>query len=108
MNYSLKTPCDNCPFRSDVRPYIHPERVKEIVGQPFSCHKTTTAKGRSNLHPKAQHCAGALILLEKMEEPHQLMRIAERLKLYDRTKLDMGAPVYNSAKEMLEAHKRER
>jgi hypothetical protein len=104
MKYDLKTPCDNCPFRNDVRPYIHGERVEEIVGQQFSCHKTTTCKGRENDHPKAQHCAGSLILHEKEEQPHQMMRIMERLGGYDRTKLNMDAPVYASFEEMIDIH----
>lgn len=39
------------------------------------------------------HCAGALIFLEKRYRPNQLMRISERLGMYDRTKLDMKAKV---------------
>jgi hypothetical protein len=104
MKYDLKTPCAHCPFRSDVKPYIHPERVEEIIGQPFSCHKTTTCKDRGNDHPEAQHCAGSLILHEKMEKPHQMMRIMERLGGYDRTKLNMDAPVYDDANAMISAH----
>jgi len=104
MKYELKTPCSNCPFRSDVKPYIHPERVEEIIGQEFSCHKTTTCKEQDNNHPAAQHCAGSLILHEKMDQPHQMMRICERIGLYDRTKLNMDAPVYDDAEAMIEAH----
>lgn len=70
----------------------------------FSCHKTTTCKGRGNNHKDAQHCAGSLILHEKMERPHQMMRIMERVGAYDRTKLDMDAPVYSDFDEMLDAH----
>lgn len=50
----------------------------------------------------SQHCAGALIFLEKIEEPHQMMRICERLGMYDRTKLDMDAPVFESWYEVEE------
>jgi hypothetical protein len=42
---------------------------------------------------KSPHCAGALIFLEKLDSPHQMMRICERIGYYDRTKLDMTAPV---------------
>jgi hypothetical protein len=34
-----------------------------------------------------------LIYLEKRQQPHQMMRIAERLGLYDYRQLDMQAPV---------------
>jgi hypothetical protein len=34
-----------------------------------------------------------LIFNEKREQPHQMMRICERLGMYDMTKLDMEADV---------------
>jgi hypothetical protein len=104
MKYDLRSPCSDCPFRTDVRPYITVGRVAELPDVPFSCHKTTTCKNRRNSHPDAQHCAGSLIIHEKMDRPHQMMRIAERLRMYDRTKLNMTAPVYNSFEEMMNAH----
>lgn len=97
MKYDLTKPCGNCPFRSDKPFPLHYERVMEITDGllyrniPFSCHKTTTQKGRSSDYKDAQHCAGALIFLEKQERPHQMMRIAERLGMYDRRKLDPAA-----------------
>jgi len=45
--------------------------------------------------PKEQHCAGAMIILEKLDRPNQWMRIGERLGMYDRRKLDMKAPVFD-------------
>jgi hypothetical protein len=112
MSYELTSPCDNCPFRRDVKPYITPARVREIadslVRAEFPCHKTTKfdddgehIPGRNDIH-----CAGALILLEKMEQPSQMMRICERIGMYDASKLDMDAPVYDDFDEMLAAHKR--
>lgn len=101
MNYNLTTPCPHCPFRTDLSYGAFPlDRADEIAegllnNQTFSCHATTTEKGRDNNHPKASHCAGALIVLEKIEQPHQMMRIAERLGMYDRHKLDMEAAVYD-------------
>jgi len=52
---------------------------------------------------ESQHCAGALILMEKMKRPSQMMRIVERLGMYDATKLQMDAPVFSSFEEMAEA-----
>jgi hypothetical protein len=49
-----------------------------------------------------QHCAGAAIILERLERPNQWMRISERLGFYDRTKLDMGAPVFADFDEFIE------
>lgn len=106
MKYDLRKPCNNCPFRSDVKPYIRSERVEEIIGVPFACHKTTKFddEGEHLEHDEERHCAGSLILHEKMNQPHQMMRIMERLGFYDRKKLDMEAAVYDDAYGMLDAH----
>lgn len=109
MKYDLRKPCNNCPFRNDIPPYLHPDRINEIVGVEFACHKTTKHDDDGERmirveHEKEQHCAGSLIMHEKMEIPHQMMRICERLGIYDRTKLDMDAPVYDDISEMIDTH----
>jgi hypothetical protein len=74
-------------------------RLREFADGAFHCHKTgTIAEGADGSEDfvatkDSLHCAGALIFLEKRNAPNQIMRIAERLSLYDRTKLDMKAPV---------------
>ena len=40
-------------------------------------------------------------MLEHNQEPNQMMRIMERLGFYDRTKLDMDAPVFKSYDEFV-------
>lgn len=102
----LVRPCAKCPFRNDIDPYLRPGRVKEIVtglihDQSFTCHETLDERGRET--PRSQHCAGALILLEKHQKPTQLMRIFERLGGYDASKLDMKAPVFKSFGSMMAA-----
>jgi len=120
MNMTMTRPCDNCPFRTDVTPYIRGDRAAEIADAitrrqgTFSCHKTIDhddeeddeAAGNHIPSKDEQHCAGALIMLEHMEQPNQLMRIYERLQAYDRSKLDMAAPVYTSARAFIAAHRR--
>jgi hypothetical protein len=114
MNFTMRTPCDNCPFRSDKIFHLHPERVDEIEEGldrgTFPCHKTVDYSsldedGASECRntEKEVHCAGALILLEKLERPSQMMRIAERLGMYDRTKLAMNAPVFKTFRAMRRA-----
>lgn len=82
----------------------------------FSCHKTVdydSIQWDDDSEPdvgyrhsaEEQHCAGALVLLEKLDKPNQMMRWMERLGAYDRTKLDMNAPVYGSFTEMKNAHR---
>lgn len=117
--YGLTKPCDNCPFRNDIPAFLTKGRVREIERAldrgEFECHKTTFSTGGEfdedghyNRSGKEAHCAGALILLEKLERPSQMMRISERLGMYDRTKLDMDAPVFDTFKEMIAAQEADR
>lgn len=111
--YSLKKPCVNCPFRTDVKPYLRRERAKEIVialdrGE-FHCHETIVdvegEDGEEALGsgPDTKHCAGALIMLEHSESSSQMMRISEQLGLYDPSKLDMTSPVFKRTQEFIDA-----
>lgn len=115
MNYDMKSPCDHCPFRIDIPPYLTTDRIYEIadslVRGEFPCHKTTVAdeetdEGDMWETPNSQHCAGALRLMEAAECPSQMMRIAGRLGIYDPRKIDKTVPVYESWDEMAEAQER--
>lgn len=109
MHFKLTKPCPMCPFRTDCMPGWLSSRAESIAqeviyeGHTFACHETTGVKGE--IPPSGeQHCAGALILAEKMEMPGQMMRIAERLGFYDATKLDMTAPVFDDVEEFIDHH----
>lgn len=113
MNFNLRTPCDHCPFRRDRPGFLRRERAIEITesitsGADFACHKTTRIDPEDDSEmvvvSKSEACAGALILLEKLEKPTQMMRIAERVRCYDRFLLDMDAPVFDDEQEMIEHH----
>lgn len=115
MKFTLVRPCANCPFRTDIPGFLREDRMEEIIdairsGATFTCHETTVLieydDGDDEMTdgPNAQHCAGALIFLERLEEPNQLMRISERLGFYDRTKLDMSAPVPDYEYALVEHH----
>lgn len=77
MNY-IKKPCGSCPYRKDVKPYLTPQRGKELALHAlrhygsFSCHKTTTHDydDEGNSIPleteNSKECAGYLTL--KMSE----------------------------------------
>ena len=69
----------------------------------FPCHKTTREDEDGDLEegPKSSHCAGALLFSEKNDAPTQMMRICERLGMYDRTKLRGADLVFDSLSEML-------
>lgn len=114
--YTLKSPCANCPFRNDNPTYLREERAREIAaslrsGSTFYCHKTVDyvedpeddgTEGRIGSRGRA--CAGALATMEKEGTPHQMVRIAERLGIYDPSVLDMDSPVYDSLTEWVRAH----
>ena len=116
MKYDLTRPCKECPFRTDIRAYLTPARVREICDsliarqQTFSCHKTNNfgEDGDGVETHNSQHCAGALIFLEKLNRPNQMMRIAERMRMYDRTKLHMDAPVFDTPAQMSAAQPKQR
>lgn len=108
MKFDLETPCANCPFRSDVKPFIRPERAVELVGVPsFPCHKTVDYRNSSSgeVTEQSQMCAGYMILHENENSPTQMMRIAERLGVYDPENLDPDAQVYASFEDFIEAHR---
>ena len=111
--YALRRPCENCPFRTDIPGYLRPERAREIAesiacGAEFPCHKTTVPDpDDDSLNVGAEHsqmCAGAMILMEHEQAPNQMLRVAERIGLYDAGKLDMDAPVARSFVEFIRHH----
>jgi len=74
----------------------------------FPCHKTTVEDEDGDLvaNKDSKHCA--LIFMEKIGETTQMMRIAERLGMYDMNKLMSDkravALVFDS-REMIAANK---
>ena len=100
MNYAMTEPCDACPYLNGSG-FTWRSLVQHASGE-FACHKTCELSGESGtFEPKEKslHCAGALIFLEKQNAPHQMMRICERIGMYDRTKLNMAAPVVESPED---------
>ena len=106
MKYDLTKPCATCPFRVETHFSFPESRAEEIVYSQggFACHKGTTEKGRGANHKDAQACAGRLIVLEREDMPDQMMRIAERLGLYDRTSLKMDEPgIFEDVQSFIDA-----
>jgi len=98
MNYDLTTPCRQCPFLQGSG--FTWQQLCDHASGAFPCHKVCDVDDEGVFvqrpNNKTPHCAGALIFNEKLGTPHQLMRIAERLGLYDRSKLNMAAPVVSA------------
>lgn len=114
MKHTMGTPCDHCPFRTDIKGYLRADRVREIAeslfrGASFPCHKTTESweddDGESDRveTDDSQQCAGAEIFLAKQGMSTQMGRIAERLGMKV-AKLNKKAPVCGSVSEMLRVH----
>lgn len=98
MKYTQTTPCKECPFLLSMKKGFSIKRLKEFASNSFPCHKSAEiieGEGGGEYHAKKEsvHCAGALIFCEKRGQPNQMMRIAERLGMYDRTKLNMSAKI---------------
>jgi hypothetical protein len=94
--------------------------VKEIAGnmcspdgKTFACHKTTAdVNGQLAEVSSSRHCAGALIYSENHKNATQIMRIAERLGMYDARKLkaekEIVDRVFDSMKELQKANRENR
>jgi len=115
MNFTLTVACSSCPFRRTGFIPLRPGRVREIAssalkpdGATFSCHKTVEHDddGEHVRRDDEEHCAGFLIFAEKHDNATQMMRIAERIRSYDRTKLQDQDGIFDTLTEMLRAHAR--
>lgn len=96
MKYTLTEPCDACPFLKGSG--FKMAALRAHAAGEFACHKACDVDEETGgfvekANGKTPHCAGALIFLEKRNQPHQMMRICERFGDYDRTKLNMKANV---------------
>ncbi len=87
MNFDLKRPCSNCPFRTEGAIELRPERLPAIVAglladdhSWFKCHKTLHLE--QHAHRDAQ-CVGAMVYLLKVNRPSVSMRVAEKFGLLD-------------------------
>lgn len=119
MRFSLKEPCEQCPFRKS-QGFLNGPRAREIAeavaveNKTFTCHKhlhgdyDDHAEGDESYRPttRDQMCAGAMAFVEKLGVPNQMLQIAERLGLRDPTRLDPAslADVYDSIDDMAAGH----
>jgi len=65
--YFMKQPCNKCPFRMDVKPFLRPafghelaEHATNVFGS-FHCHKTTVSSEDGNnreCDENTKECAG--------------------------------------------------
>lgn len=72
MSSFMKKPCEQCPFRRDVKPFLHPERGDQLAYHAhnpyneFTCHKTTEYNEETEemeVINTSKSCAGFLTLM---------------------------------------------
>jgi hypothetical protein len=113
--FRLRTPCPDCPFRTDRRAYLRPGRAEQIgrdlafYGEAFPCHKTLDydredEDGQPEMTDKTAQCAGAMILLTKIGRTSQIMQVGARFGWFDARQLDLGAPVFDTMEEFVLAN----
>lgn len=91
MRYTKTEPCPDCPFLVGTEHAYSGKRLRQFANGEFPCHKTAKLENDEFIATgDSVHCAGALIYCEKRNRPHQMMRISERLGMYDYTKLSKG------------------
>lgn len=112
MHFDLHVPCGNCPFLRNGGIRLTKPRVKQICrdilsdqGKTFACHKTTADRNGELVEVmSSRHCAGALIFSHKHGNSTQMMRIAERLRMYEPRKLmanqEVVDMVFDNVREM--------
>jgi hypothetical protein len=93
VKYDLHKPCNHCPFLREGGIKLRADRIREISdlmlygnSGGFPCHRTTKYNdehGDLMEDANSKHCTGALVYAEKQERSTQMMRIAERLGLYN-------------------------
>jgi len=93
----MTSPCNQCPFLNtpQMKRGFKLARLREFAANEFPCHQTADADNEESEYRatgKSIHCAGALIN-ERRGIANQMMRICERIGLYDAGKLDTEANV---------------
>lgn len=101
----IKKPCQHCPYRVDVKPFLHPDRGGELAFLPqnkyneFFCHKTTeydeeSDSGEMLVVQSSKVCAGFLSLMA-----HELGKTP-----YDDQGFEPSDLVYGESYQMADAY----
>jgi hypothetical protein len=113
MQFKVKIPCAECPFRKNIRPFLTAGRAAQIAGDLsddhhwFACHHTT---GPAIKTENQSQCAGSMGVLWKMHRPNIAMRLAIHFKLITLTELNRIArhKIYPSLSAFVRAHRNAR
>lgn len=113
MNGAKHSPCESCPFRTNIPAVVTKSRAQEIADAIrsdawFACHKTLDYRDGSGGRTtrRSVFCRGALIVMERegVLDQNQMARIEMRLGMFDPRNLDLEAPVPASLYEWIERH----
>ena len=120
MRFDLKTPCKNCPFRTDATAirFRCRERAEEIEESAyrygFPCHLSADHiegddEGESGgfvFGEETQHCAGALIMHTRhgAAGPIPFTHLDDEEQERIRERLDFEAPVFESEDAFIESY----
>lgn len=108
MLFDIKKPCGGCPFLKENNLRLSKKKKQKFVNDivkkeyAFVCHRST--KDYSGKSGKENHCAGALIIMEKNQINTRVLRIAIALGGYDPALLKMDSPVFDNFNDFIEAH----
>lgn len=99
-----KEPCETCPFRTDRDVHLNPGIAREMAdnlkgGGSQPCWETVEdwdENGVPVYSENEEHCAGALIVLERAYQKTAWMKWSAKIGRYDKSQLDMDAPTYTS------------
>lgn len=103
MSDFCKKPCAQCPYRTDVKPFLHPARGEELAyaaENPYStfiCHKTLEHDDEydgSFAGESSKICAGFLTLQHNMNGE----------TMYDDDGFKPSEGVYQDSYEMVEVY----
>lgn len=117
MKFDLRTPCKNCPFRTDetaIR-FACRERAEEIEESAyrngFPCHLSAELNeddedGGYEFGDNTQHCAGATLMFQiggfSGNVPFE--RLPDRQQDRITSRLDFDAPVYDGPDAFLDSY----
>ncbi len=114
MKFDLKTPCKNCPFRTDATAirFTCRERAEEIEESAyrngFPCHLSADLNeddedGGFEFGENTQHCAGAMIMYLSGgfgNVPYEWLSERQQERIHER--LDFNAPVFGGPDAFLD------
>lgn len=112
MLFDLKKPCGGCPFLKENNLRLSKRKKQKFVNDilkkeyAFVCHRTT--KEYCGKEGKRNHCAGALIIMEKNQINTRVLRIAITLGGYNPDLLKLDSPVFDNFQDFVEAYNAQR